>query len=335
VQQYPQHLLLTLTPRNQRDILRFYPGQYATIGYKKSLRPSPMRCFSMVSSPNKPAELQFAMRVEGLFTQGVAELQPGDHVQLQGPFGEFVINPDFDKRIVMLAGGIGITPFISMLREAAENRSGTPITLVYGCRSQKDIPFYEELLQLQKVNPNLRVIFVVNDQEITPQAGVTMVPGRVDENRLSQIVGGQPLGISYFICGPNGFRDGLESLLTGWGVSPSRIISESFSQASNTSSFFGMKPSSFTYAAASLAFLGFAGFITTIDLARHLPKATASTVVPAVTTQPTSNTSTDTTSQAPATTDNSSTTNTNSSSYPSSVQTTPTQTYRQPTTSVS
>src|SRR5579864_688597 len=91
-------LLLTLEPRRQKDILRFYPGQYAAIGFKTG-RPTPMRCFSIVSSPNNSNELQFAMRVQGNFTQTASNLEVGDEALVHGPFGSFVIDPEIDQNV--------------------------------------------------------------------------------------------------------------------------------------------------------------------------------------------------------------------------------------------
>jgi ferredoxin-NADP reductase len=276
VQKRPNYLLLTLRPRKQRDVLNFAPGQYATIGFNSRFRPSPVRCFSMVSSPGQPNELQFAMRVQGNFTQQIADLKAGDKVSLQGPYGSFVIDPAYDKNIVLLAGGIGITPFMSMVRHATESQSTIPITLLYGCRSQADIPFYDELIALQQKNPHLRVVFFIGDGEITPQTNAQLVPGKISPTQLQRITGGRYNDFTYFICGPDGFRDGLEKQLTSWQVEPTRIVSESFAQANKGSDILGVKISTATYGAVALGFLVLVGFFMTIDLVRYIPRASAS-----------------------------------------------------------
>jgi ferredoxin-NADP reductase len=304
VDRKPHYLILTLRPRKKRDTLAFEPGQYATIGLLVNGRPTPMRCFSMVSSPNNPLELQFAMRVEGHFTQAVNALRPGDTVRLQGPHGTFVIEPNYDKNIMMLAAGIGITPFISMVRRATEEKSATPMTLLYTCHSQNDIPFYHELLALQKRNPHFQVIFFVSDGAVTPQANVTIVPGHIQEQHLQKLTQGSYSAFSYFICGPEGFRTRFENLLQSKHVVAEQIVSESFTQTSKASALFGFSIPTLTYVAAGIGFIVLAGFIMTIDLSRHIPRAAAnettstpaaSSSTPATTTPATNNSTTSTT----------------------------------------
>ena len=112
----PSTLLLTLKKDEFSKPLLFQPGQYAAISYKKGRRQSVTRCFSIVSSPHDGNHIQFAMRTKGHYTKSLTKLLPGEEVTLRGPFGAFVVNPLRDQRIVMLAGGIGITPIISMLK---------------------------------------------------------------------------------------------------------------------------------------------------------------------------------------------------------------------------
>ena len=94
-------ILLTLEPKSDKDKLDFYPGQYLTIGFRKFGRPSPVRCFSIVSSPNSN-NLQLGIRVYGIFTKSLAHLKPGTNMFVQGPFGNFVIDEEQDKNIIML-----------------------------------------------------------------------------------------------------------------------------------------------------------------------------------------------------------------------------------------
>src|SRR5581483_4981754 len=106
----------------------------------------------------------FAMRPHGRFTSQIAHLEAGTDVRVQGPFGGFTIDPDYDHQIVMLAAGIGITPFMSMLRHAAETGLTNPILLLYTTKSSSDIPFYEEILALKRRLPRFRVFFLVGDE---------------------------------------------------------------------------------------------------------------------------------------------------------------------------
>src|ERR1035438_1267772 len=142
---FKNHIVLNLNAKNSQNKIRSAPGQYAAISFRKFGRWSPVRCFSIVSNKNEDL-LQFAMRPNGLFTSNVARLKPGTKVRVQGPYGNFTIDEEYDDRIIMLAGGIGITPFISMLRYAKLTRLNKPIILLYACKSIDDLPFYEEIM---------------------------------------------------------------------------------------------------------------------------------------------------------------------------------------------
>jgi ferredoxin-NADP reductase len=313
-------VLLTLTPVGAVDVLEFYPGQYAAISFKRGLRPSPARCFSIVSSPNDTKRLQFAIRVGGRFTSAVARLRPGDEVRVQGPFGDFVVDEGYDKRVVLLAGGIGITPFISTLRYMAETRSSLPVTLLYACRSQDDIPFLEELLTLARTNPRLQVLFFVKDgRRKARMAGPRLVAGKIDDEWIEHITDDEYQDSTYFLCGPKGFMKGLGRSLAKQGVPPHRIITESFAQA-NAPAFGGkMSIQALTYALSAAVLLLGIGGVAALDLDQHLVRQTNATAT-----------------QPAATNAGSGTTNQDGTSS-STTGTTPTytQTYQSPVSSVS
>lgn len=264
-------LLLTLEPQSPDDVLEFEAGQYVAIGFKRNGRRTPVRSFSIVSSPRDTSKLEVAMRIQGGFTATAKELHEGDPVYVQGPFGDFTVNPDYDRRVVMLAGGIGITPFMSIVRWAAEVSLPVPITLLYSCRHQADIPFYTELLALQRRNPNFRVAFFITSGAIVPEAGVSIVPGSIEPTHLEQITNGEFRGVTYFTCGPVGFMKTQEKTLRNHEVPADRIISESFAQSSKLFGGERWSPTSLTYAFATILLLAGVGGIMLLDLLRSVP----------------------------------------------------------------
>jgi ferredoxin-NADP reductase len=318
VDKYANHLVLSLLSKNNKDTFKFTPGQYATISFKRNGRWSPARCFSMTNSPASEV-LRFAMRPNGRFTSLVKNLDEGTLVKVQGPYGSFNIDPDYDKEIIMLANGIGITPFVSMLEDAFKTKLKNRITLLYACRNNEDIPFFKELLKLSKTMPNFQVIFFVSR-------------GSDDqEKRISQVVKEQFSGYSYFICGSNTFTESFDKYLRSQSVEEDRIIIESFSEAVSLGWGIGPKLSisSLTYSATGLALV--AGFISImlIDLVRYVPKVEASTAssTPATSQSSSSSNSSDAKS--------SNTDSSNSSSGSSTTTTNSSQTYSPPVSSVS
>lgn len=327
IQHFPTYHVLTVRPNTNSDRIDFWPGQYAAIAFKSGLRLSPMRCFSIVSSPHSE-ELQFAMRPHGKFTRKIARLQPGHDIKIQGPFGSFVFDPT-DSNIIMLAAGIGITPFMSMLRHAVKSGMRTPITLVYAASDREDIPFQDELLKLQAQKSNLKVIFVTKHGVSDPSQNTYV--GRVNEDFMRKLTGERWKPFTYFICGPKGFTDDLQGILRSNQVDAERIVTESFTQSTKHSwSLSNMSIPSLTYlATAATLFIGIA-FIMALDLVRFVPK-TVQAVAPTSTTTTTAATptATDTTTTPTTSTATTPTATTNSNSTPAT-STQSTQTYYQP-----
>ncbi|HEY5668235.1 MAG TPA: FAD-binding oxidoreductase [Candidatus Saccharimonadales bacterium] len=325
-------LLLTIAPKHNQDRIRFFPGQYAAIGFKRGFRPSPVRCFSIVSSPNKPDTVQFAVRVKGNFTQTLATLQPGDPVFLYGPFGEFGIDEEYDRNVIFLAGGIGITPFMSMARYAAETRSALPITLIYSCGSQDNIPFFDELKKLEQANPHFKVLYLITQGGTEKLHGVRAIRGRLDDSLLARITSGGLHQYTYFVCGPKGYIATAKDILYGYGLTDDQIITEEFTPSGKKIGL-SLVPrasiSRWTYGLTAAAMIAAALFFMSLDLVQFWPKSSNAQAAASTARQASgSNPNNPDTSSIPT---NADTSNSNSTSS------TPTysQTYKQPTSSVS
>jgi ferredoxin-NADP reductase len=230
----PTTLLLTLKKDQVGSPFAFQPGQYAVINFYKKHRPSVVRCFSIVSSPTEQEILQFSMRTKGRYTKALTRLTPGDAVTVRGPFGGFVFNKDRDLRTVFLAGGIGITPFMSMVRYAASAQAPNEINLVYSCQNQDDVPFADELKALQHKNPNFKVTFVIGQGPVDKFAGYQTAQGRITPELLDQFTSqNTAFKPTFLICGPPPFMKAVSSTLKSKGVQSSFILTEAFSQGPN------------------------------------------------------------------------------------------------------
>ncbi|HUQ75358.1 MAG TPA: FAD-dependent oxidoreductase, partial [Burkholderiales bacterium] len=110
------------------------------------------RSFSIASAPHEP-ELMIATRMrESAFKARLRALQAGDEVTVDGPNGAMVLHPDATRPALMLAAGIGITPFLSMLRDARHRRLAHRFMLLYCNRRPETAAFLEELQALEKVH---------------------------------------------------------------------------------------------------------------------------------------------------------------------------------------
>lgn len=289
-------LLVTLVPKHGRSVMGFEAGQYAAISFTNGGRPTPMRCFSIVSNPGSKT-LQFAMRVLGDFTQAAVHLRVGESVRVQGPFGHFIIDPAHDRQVVMLAAGIGITPFISMLRDISARRLPVRVTLLFANRSEMTIPFHEELQMLAVENPLLDIQYFCSDTTERLASSIASTRGGISLEHLSPLMSGQFADATYFICGPEGFTTNMRNILTRNDIDESRILDESFSQAGSPrfGVSFSIRTMTYGFTAASLVLL--TGFIMILDLSRTVPRLVSAQVP--LTSQTVSSTQSDDDSSGP------------------------------------
>ncbi|MEZ5420888.1 MAG: hypothetical protein R2708_26595 [Vicinamibacterales bacterium] len=152
--------------------------------------------------------------------------RPGSMLSVRAPAGAFVYPGGDDRPLVLLAGGIGITPLISMLRHALMNEPTRPVTMIYSARQLADFAFRDEPLTLARCHDDLRLVFAATRGEAPPDVH----RGRVDATLLAATVPDLQHAIS-MICGPQMMIDDLTSILHGLGVPPDQVRSERFEAA--------------------------------------------------------------------------------------------------------
>lgn len=226
IENYTSHTIVTLKA-DDGQIMDFEPGQYVTISAQKGVLSTPARCFSIVSAPGDEF-LRLSFRRSGVFTDTISKLFIGDKVKLQGPFGSFFLDKT-DQPVVMFAGGIGITPFISMLRGLINSGSTRKVTLVTSNSSPETTPFFGEVISMQHQLPSLETDLFFSK----PTDGFKT--GRVNDETIAEITNSSPF-TKYYICGPEAFGSSITKMLIDHGVNQENIISESFAQNEKTPS---------------------------------------------------------------------------------------------------
>lgn len=146
------------------------------------------------------------------FKAALQKLRPGDSVEADGPEGDFVLD-DLDRNYIFIAGGIGITPFRSMLVEAAARGETPSVTLLYANRTP-EIVFHDELERLRHQNPNLAIDYVV-------------APHQLDEALLRKTLAAANNPLVY-ISGPEPMVADLSKQIAGLGVSADNIRTDDF-----------------------------------------------------------------------------------------------------------
>lgn len=173
--------------------------------------------FSLVSAPFEE-ELVFAtrMREASAYKRALKALPIGAKVKLEGPAGSFVLDPDPTRAALFIAGGIGITPFMSMLRQAQHERSPRRIVLAYSNRRPEFAAFLSELQGMAGSNPSFKLHAAMTDAE-----------GMIDAALLGRLAG--PLGSPiHYIVGPPGMVFGVQEALRAAGVAEDAIVTEEF-----------------------------------------------------------------------------------------------------------
>lgn len=243
-------VVLDIVTKKGHPVFDFKPGQYLMISYKNEIGVIPDKhAFSIASSPTARDNFSIGIKVAGRFTQGITKLKAGDEVFVSGPFGNFFFNERKHKNIVMIAGGIGITPFMSALRYAADKNLPNKMHLLYSNKDVGGTLFLKEIRELGERNPNMRTLFSITEEKIPGNIG-----GFVNERFNSKIIGefiGSPEDRVFFLCGPLGFMDGMKRELLKLGAVDTQIFSEEFSMIPDTG--FWPKLKNFSYAT------GFAG----------------------------------------------------------------------------
>ncbi|MFZ2190317.1 MAG: FAD-dependent oxidoreductase [Candidatus Magasanikiibacteriota bacterium] len=213
-----------ILPENKID---FKPGQYMMLSYigdNRLGRNHKFHSFSVSSSPTSD-HLEFAIKIAGQFTQGLAGLMPGDIISVRGPFGSFVPKKNDNKDHVYLAAGIGITPFVSMLSYAHATNQSNNIGLLYSVKTAENIPYYDEIKTITNNNPKIKALFTVTGKEEIPSG---FLSGRITADHIKSIIPNSLDSTRFYICGPSPFLSSTKSLLKQMGIKRKNIYDESF-----------------------------------------------------------------------------------------------------------
>jgi len=200
----------------------FRPGQFAWLKLADSPHALAEHPFSYSSSASRPERPTFTIKAYGGFTRRVPELRPGTRVLLDGPHGSFSACPH-TERFVLIAGGIGITPIISVLRSAADAGDLRPHLLVYGSVRWEQATFREELQRLRQLI-DLRVVHVLTE----PPPDWHGEAGYVDAGLLERHLPRELRGADFFLCGPPPMLTAALAGLARLGVAPEHVHAEFF-----------------------------------------------------------------------------------------------------------
>ena len=240
----PRDLRLTCVRRRQEaaDVVTFafrdedgrpfthLPGQALTLAL-----PLPgevaWRSFTIASAPNVSGEVELTVKAapNGFATRWMHDnLNEGVTIEARGPIGQFSIAHHYAPAFALVSGGSGVTPMMSMLRWLADRGETVDVVFIHAARTPDDVLFAQELAELDRRMPNLRIVTVVSD---VPQGqSWTGYRGMIDRRMMAHMVP-YIAQREVFCCGPSGFMSAIGRIYDAEGGDASHFHTESFGAA--------------------------------------------------------------------------------------------------------
>jgi predicted ferric reductase len=209
------------------EMFPYAPGQFAFVTFLSGALPVERHHWTLSSTPTRPEACTMTIKCSGDFTSLLGRLKAGDKAVVDGPYGLFSMqahNLRPDDELVMIAGGIGITPMLSMLRYMADTGDGRKVSLVWSNRTEADILCRDEIEGMKGKLHNFSVHHVLTRQK--DSEGRT---GRLTQKTLVDLLSSCNREASVFVCGPPPMMDAARRYLERLGFKRSRIYMEKFS----------------------------------------------------------------------------------------------------------
>jgi anaerobic selenocysteine-containing dehydrogenase/ferredoxin-NADP reductase len=250
---------LSLVPSDGRELPEFLPGQHVLV----SLPDGPLaRAYSLTAPPDAPGRLSIAVRWDAesreagqkaSLSRAIQRLRAGDEVLLKAPSGVFTLPVTSTRPVILIANGIGITPFVSYLEAVAraQPQPAHPIHLLHGCRNGESRPFAARLAQLDGEIATLRLITAYSKPTAEDRtAGRFDQEGRLDLSSLAAVIAARPLA---YLCGSAGFTASMIDKLVVLGLPRFDIFAEIFAAPSEVPQH--LEPQEVTVAGTGQSFL--------------------------------------------------------------------------------
>jgi ferredoxin-NADP reductase len=199
----------------------FISGQYVNVKHPNI--PNHGKSYTISSSPNEN-HICLTIKRKGAMSSMMIDSEIGAKVTFSGPYGYF-FPEKYDKDIVFLAGGIGITPFFSILKDKLGSIEDKKIYLFYSNKTTGDIVFFDDIDKLSKKTSKLITIYTLTQEKTSKDCGYEF--SRIDKKMLNKYLTSIK-GKYYYICGSISFVNNMWKLIKSFGVSEGDIFTESF-----------------------------------------------------------------------------------------------------------
>ena len=228
-----------LAPHDAKPLPVFKPGQYLTFRLPGPRRDGQLiRCYSLSDHPHQShyrvtIKRVFAPAGGGQMAAGLGsgffhdEIKEGDILDLRAPAGNFVFDPHDTHPVVLIGGGIGVTPIYSMLSTLVHLKSRRSVSFYYGVRNRRDHLFKAELETIARENPHIRIRVCYSQPDPGDRPGEDYhVAGRVTVDLLRRELPSS--NFLFYYCGPGAMMEALTGGLKDWGVPETQLHFEAF-----------------------------------------------------------------------------------------------------------
>lgn len=227
---------------NQRgSFLDYIAGQYAffDIGGVYNDPKGPIRHFTISSSPTEDFIMITTRIRDTPYKKRLSLLEKGIKVKVRGPHGKFTLHEDYSKTAVFLSGGIGVTPFKSIIKYVTDKKLPIKIVMFDSNRNQQNTLFKKEFEECTNKNRNLKIIYTITEEEEAQGAELAQVTssinkwtgerGRIDKAMLTKHLSHNEFSNSmFYTCGPPGMINAMQRLLQDLQIPKERIKVEEF-----------------------------------------------------------------------------------------------------------
>lgn len=206
----------------------FDPGQYIrlTLPSVKNDPRGTSRSFSVSSAPYEESIMVTMKISQSVFKQTMLSLAPGDEVSLFGPIGRMVLDETITTPLIFLAGGIGITPFHSMILYANKQKLPHKITFIVSFSTPEEIIYYDELTQIATENNNITVVYTITH----PESSKVQWKGQTGRISSEMILKYAPDAkeSKFYMAGPPAMVEAMLLITQEFGIDPKSVLKENF-----------------------------------------------------------------------------------------------------------
>ena len=211
----------------QSSFFDYTAGQYAffDIGGVYNDTRGPIRHFTISSSPTEDFIMITTRIRDTPYKRRLASLEKDVKVKVRGPQGKFVLHEDYSKLAVFLSGGIGVTPFRSMIKYATDKQLPIKIVMFDSNRNQENTIFKKEFDEYANINRNLKIVYTITEEEDEERQRTQNISssvrqestgerGRIDKDMLTRHLTDNEIKNSiFYTCGPPGMIKAMQKLL--------------------------------------------------------------------------------------------------------------------------